>query len=127
MFVFDVEKANANLRSQLLRVSYADMNEALFASELIRGDSFFYAGNNAGKTYNITDGPHAGFHLGGNINYFYQGYLHAARGNSMQWMGLTIYSWNMAQYYSGGGEYNLSQIQPARYWARVGFENWSGR
>jgi len=63
---------------------------------------------------------------GGDINYYYQGFVHAARGTSPMRFALerdaTIGGWNVKQFVMGEGMHNLKQIGPAAKWANTGYE-----
>ena len=106
---------------------YNKLGIAGFAYELrYHGDGMFYSVGNAGQVYNISDGVMAGFHNGGDINYYYQGFMNNAAGSSIGGMNMTISAWNRYQYVSGEGEFNLAQIPLGKAWAKYGYENYGG-
>jgi hypothetical protein len=86
----------------------------------LHGDSRFYGDHNLGGhggTRFMIHGAPPGMPtsgVGGDINYFYQGMLQAARGESMNTLNASIWSWNVAQ------------LSPDRYtirimWGQVGY------
>jgi len=94
-----------------------------FANELINfGDSTFYA--RASYKYNITGttGNLSGIHFGGDINYYYQGMMQAARGNSLQTLHDTVINWNVAQGVARFQTSDFRQIPRALPWANHGYD-----
>ena len=62
-----------------------------------------------------------GAYPGGDINYFYQGFLHAARGNTLGQLHNSVVSWN---FFGGGTIVNT----PSRLrWAEFGYDYWRNR
>lgn len=78
-------------------------------------DTFIYKAGLASKTFSVNQVNFAG----GNLNYLYVGMLSAHYGDS-DYIEPAVSGWNLFQYHTGQGEYNLKQIELALPWARNG-------
>lgn len=112
---------------QSIRGSYAKMSFEEFALELWRAaDTRFYGADGigyGGTRFRIIGAPEqlSGVYFGGDINYFYQGFLHGARGSSLGQMHNSIINWNVF----GGG--TIANTVPRLRWAEFGYDFWKNR
>jgi len=91
-----------------------------------RGDSIFFgpesAGGYGGTAFRIVGGPEqmGGVHIGGDVNYVYQGMMQAARGNALRQVHDSVISWNVSQFSPG-------RIPNRIMWATYGFDYYRTR
>jgi len=100
--VLDVSKVEIDARSRA-RGGYENISGVEFSRVLYhQGDSIFFGdethGGFGGTSFRIVGAPWSDntVFYGGDLNYLYQGLLHAARGNSQMQLATTVTWWNSA-------------------------------
>ena len=122
---YDLIRVNAYSE---LRGGYGVLSPEEFGWELINnGDSIFFT--RAHFRFQIVgmSGKLGGPQYGGDINYYYQGFMQAARGNSLQSMHDSIINWNIWQSVSRLNTADLYQIPRALPWANYGYDYYKNR
>jgi len=124
--VMDYSAAYLDARSQA-RGGYMNLSGEEFGTELYKhGDSIFFGpeslGGFGGTQFRFVGAPRGlqGVHYGGDINYFYQGFMQAARGNSLRGVHDTVIPWNVSQG-------NFSRIPQRLTWATFGYDYYRSR
>lgn len=120
--VMDYDMKIMNERSAAVG-GYENIYPEEFGYELaFRGDSIFYT--KAPYQFIVKDAPGklGGVQFGGDINYYYQGYMQAARGNSLRSLHDSIINWNITQGITRFSLSDFRQIPRALPWANYGYD-----